>query len=123
MDPPESINADSHATSHADPVSKLNSDTLARFTNLVNNGPSTDFSDYFRIEGDWYTRAPRKLRPDDEIPNLGCPEGSQYIATKEPLSLKELLDRRPSCDALDELVNKTNQRCLPGNERPDEFSQ
>src|SRR5204863_647167 len=109
MDAPESTNADPHAAPHADRVSKLNSDTLARFTNLVKTGPSANFSDYFRIEGDWYTRALRKLRPDDEIPNLGCAEGSKYIATKEPQSLKELLDRRPNRDALDELVFKINQ--------------
>ena len=48
---------------------------------------------------------------DAEIPNLGCAEGSKYIATKEPQSLKELLDRRPNRDALDELVFKINQRC------------
>ena len=111
---PESTNMEAHdpdATSHADQVSKLNSDTLARFTNLVKTSPSANFADYFRIEGDWYTRALRKLRPDDEIPNLGCTEGSKYVAAKEPQSLKELLDRRPNRDALDALVDKINQCC------------
>jgi hypothetical protein len=114
MDTPESTNTeapDPDTASHADQVCKFNSDTLTRFTNLVKSSPSANFADYFRIEGDWYTRALRKLRPDDEIPNLGCAEGSKYVATKEPQSLKELLDRRPNRDALDELVNKINQRC------------
>src|SRR5271169_728730 len=114
METPESTNAeapDPDAASHADQVSKLNLDTLTRFTNLVETGPSANFADFFRIEGDWYTRALRKLRPDDGIPNLGCAEGPKYIATKEPQSLKQLFDRRPNRDALDELVSKINQRC------------
>jgi aminoglycoside phosphotransferase len=111
---PESTNAEASgldAASHTDQVSKLNSDTLIRLTNLVKSSPSANFADYFRIEGDWYTRALRKLRPDDEISNLGAAEGSKYVATKESQSLKELLDRRPNRDALDKLVNKINQRC------------
>ena len=114
METPELTNAeapDPDAASHANQVSNLNLDTLSSFTNLVKTSPSANFADYFRIEGDWYTRALRKLRPDDEIPNLGCAEGSKYVATKEPQSLKELLDRRPNRDALDELVFKINQRC------------
>src|SRR5208282_1179131 len=114
MDAHESRNTeapDSDAASHTDQVSKLNLDTLARFTNLVKSNPSANFADYFRIEGDWYTRALRQLRPDDEIPNLGCVEGSRYVATEEPKSLKEMLDRRPNRNALDELINKINHRC------------
>jgi aminoglycoside phosphotransferase len=92
-------------------ILKLNSATLTRFTNLFKSDPLANFADYFRVEGDWYTRELRKLRPHDEIPNFGCAEGSKYVCTRDPPSLKEVLAQRPNHESFDDLINKINKHC------------
>ena len=47
---------------------KLNLETLNILQALVSRKPPVLLIDFFRNQGDKYTRALRRIRPDDDIP-------------------------------------------------------
>jgi aminoglycoside phosphotransferase len=89
-------------------LSKLNLETLNVLQTIVNQTPPISLIDFFRNQGDKYTRALRIIRPDDDIPDVGTSPHSSYISTpSKPSFSKKLV--RPEVIAL---VEKINHRCV-----------
>ena len=89
-------------------LAKLNLETLNILQTVVSRTPPVPLTDFFRSQGDKYTRALRRIRPDDEIPDIGASPHSSYISNPTKPSFKTKR-ARPDVTTL---VDKINHRCI-----------
>ena len=88
-------------------LAKLNLETLNILQVVVSQTPPVPLIDFFRGQGDKYTRALRRIRPDDDIPDVGTSSHSSYISNPSKPSFK----KRARPDVTTQ-VDKINRRCV-----------
>jgi hypothetical protein len=87
-------------------LTKLNFETLNILQALVSRKPPVFLIDFFRNQGDKYTRALRRIRPDDDIPDVGTSPHLSYVSTPSKPLFKL---PRPDVSAL---IDKINVQCI-----------
>src|SRR5947207_8285070 len=89
-------------------LAKLNLETLNVLQAVVSRTPPVPLIDFFRNQGDKYTRALRRIQPDGDIPDVGTAPHSTYVSAPSKPSFATKL-ARPDVSAL---VDKINHRCI-----------
>jgi aminoglycoside phosphotransferase len=87
-------------------IDKLNRGTLQSLIRTVERNPPQPLVDFFRDEGDRYTRALRKLSSALNVPDVGASENSSFIRAST-FSTPSVSEER-----IDALIQAINQRCV-----------
>ena len=89
-------------------IRELNQDLLKVLVSTVTPNPALPLIDFFRIRGDMYTRALRKICLDDNIVDVGTSEHLSCTTKPQPTSL---LDRGRRLADVNSLITKINHQC------------
>jgi aminoglycoside phosphotransferase len=101
------------STPQENKMAKINSDFINLFSNIVEQSPSVRLMDAFRIHGDKYVRAVRKIYWDTNE-EVGVAEDSGHVAVRKQLSFVEMVKSgsgRVKVNNLVNLVKLINDRC------------
>ena len=85
-------------------ITELNEDIVNVLIRTIKRNPTLPLIDFFRIRGDMYTRALRKIWLDHNIVDVGASEHSSYTTKGYQF------DRRPD-RTVNSLITKINHQC------------
>jgi hypothetical protein len=87
-------------------IDELNRGTLQSLIRKVERNPPQPLVDFFRAEGDQYTRDLRKLSSAINVPDVGTSENSRFLRAST-FSTPSVSEER-----IDALIEAINRRCL-----------